>query len=137
MSPFDYVKSVTRTKENLYSTEEMFQKEYVPFIVNRSLSNSANFCIFAEAINKYPGLDKKLQYDFYLYGIPKSNRYEQLWTKKSETDVDEELIEFVATEMNCSMSRAMSVMNLLGHDKVKELYESRGGRDGRIRKTKV
>jgi hypothetical protein len=136
MSPFDYVKSVTRTKEDLYSTEDIFQKEYVPFIVNRALSNSPSFCHFAEALNKYSSLDKRLQYDFYLHGIPKSNRYENLWSKKSESDIDIDLVKFVASEMNLNLSRAIQVIELLGLDKVKTIYESRGGSDTTTRKRK-
>ena len=136
MSPFDFVKSVTRTKEDLYSTEEMFQKEYVPFIINRALSNSPNFCHFAEALNKYNGLDKRLQYDFYLYGIPKSNRYENLWSKKETSDIDADLIEYVASEMNVNLGRAMEIIDRLGLDRVKQVYDSRGGRDRTNTRTK-
>jgi hypothetical protein len=126
-NPFDYVKSITSTKESLYSNEELFQKEYVSFMVNRSLSNSHLTVLFCDIINQYQHLDKKLQYDFYINGVPKRNDFTK-WVKKEETNVSEDLVTFVCTTLKISISRALSVIKLIGEEAIKFEMGKRGGR---------
>jgi hypothetical protein len=126
-NPFDYVKSITSTKESLYSNEEIFQKEYVSFMINRSLSNSHLTVLFCDIINQYQHLDKKLQYDFYINGVPKRNDFTK-WVKKEESDVSEEVLDFVCTNLKLSISRALSVIKLLGEEAIKFEMSKRGGR---------
>lgn len=120
MSPFDYVKSITSTKEDLYSTEEVFQKEYNPFIVNRALANSAQTILFADVMNQCSSLPSKLQYDFYRMGVPKQNKY-AAWTKKESIDLDSELIQFVCEEMELSQTKAIEIIRLLGENVIKDI----------------
>lgn len=126
MSPFDFVKSITSTKENLYSTEDLFSKDYNSFVINRALANSPQTVLFADAINQFPDLPKKLQYDFYLYGVPKQNKYTG-WTKKESIDIDSDLLTFVCEEMNLSPTRATEVIRLLGEDRIREISSSAYG----------
>lgn len=127
MSPFDVTKSLTQTKEDLYTTEELFNKEYTPFMVNRILSQSASTALFANAMNQHGLLDKKLQYDFYRLGMPKSKGYSK-WIKKTETDLNQEHLDFISKKMSLSMSRAIEVYLLIGSDAVQKHIDSRGGR---------
>ena len=126
-SPFDYAKSVTHTKESMYTTEAIFEKEYLPFMVNRSLSNSPKTALFADMMDVYPNLDKKLQYDFYLYGIPKQSGYAK-WVKKAESEFPQDIIDFVCDRMKLSLSRAIEIIKLLGVDYVKTEMNKNGGR---------
>ena len=127
MSPFDITKSLTQTKDDLYTTEEIFAKEYVPFMVNRILSNSPSTALFANAMNQYGVLDKKLQYDFYRLGMSKSKSYTK-WIKKEETDLNQEHLDYVAETMHLSMKRAIEIYTLLGADAVQAQIDKRGGR---------
>jgi len=126
-SPFDFAKSVTHTKESLYTHETLFQKEYVPFMVNRALSNSPQTALFADAVNQYPYLDKKLQYDFYMHGIPKQRGYSK-WFKKEEESLPQDAIDFVCEQMGVSVPRAIEIITLLGVDVVKLEMDAKGGR---------
>lgn len=127
MSPFDYAKSVTHTKESLYTTEALFNKEYVPFMVNRSLSNSPQTALFADAINQYPNLDKKLQYDFYMYGIPKQRGYTR-WVKKEESEIHQDQLDYVAQTLGVSLNRAIEIHKLIGPEAVLADMQKKGGR---------
>ena len=51
MSPFDYVKEILQGKKQLI-TDELTEKEYVPFIVNRSLSYHQDCVFFANEVNR-------------------------------------------------------------------------------------
>ena len=66
----DYLNSINYTKENLLDSEdEMWEKKYPPFIVNRCLSGSQDTLMLVNEINQYPHLDKKLQFDFLLNSV--------------------------------------------------------------------
>lgn len=126
-SPFDFAKSVTHTKESLYDTEVLFSKEYVTFMVNRSLSNSPQTALFADAMNQYQNLDKKLQYDFYMHGIPKQKGYTK-WVKKEKADVPQEHLDFLVEVMKISIPRAIEMYDRLGKDVVQAELDKRGGK---------
>lgn len=126
-SPFDFAKSITTTKEDLYSTEEIFKKEYLPFMVNRILSNHPQSVLFADAMNQYPELDSKLQYDFYRLGLPKI-KSSKMWTKKEVDEPSVELASIVAKHLNVNITRAMEYMAIIGSNAVQELNEKQGGR---------
>lgn len=125
-SPFEYAKSVTHTKESLYTNEALFTKEYVSFMVNRSLSNSPQTALFADVMNQYPDTDKKMQYDFYMHGIPKQKGYSK-WTKKEESTSQEHL-DYLAEVMKLSMPRAIEVYKMIGPEAVQREIDKRGGK---------
>lgn len=63
---------------------ELAEKEYVPFVINRCLSNFADTVFYANDMNQAFQLDKKLQYDFFLHAIPSKKRFSP-WSKKDRT----------------------------------------------------
>lgn len=129
MSPFDIIKSMTQTKGDLYEGDEFAEKDYVPYIINRALSMSRQTALFADAMNQYGGvLDKKLQYDFYRLGIPKSKSYSK-WIKKDDTEVNQAHLEHICGDMNVSMDRAIELYKIIGSDAVQKNIDRRGGRN--------
>lgn len=126
-SPFDYVKSFTNTKVNLFETEALFNKDYVPFVVNRALSNDPRCALFVDAISTYPDLDKKLQHDFYFYGLPKL-KTGSMWTKKQESDLNMEHVKILSKELNISMQRAIELMPLIDEEVLVRYEKLQGGK---------
>lgn len=126
-TPFDYIKSVINTKTDLIDNEELFEKEYVSFIVNRGLSNDETCCLFSNEMNCYPSLSKKLQYHFFLYGIPKSKKYVK-WVKKEKDLYDKELIDVICEAYGCSQLRANEIINILGVEQIKAIRTQYGGK---------
>lgn len=130
-SPFDFVRSFTTSKENLYLNEYLFQKEYVPFVVNKAMSNDPKCALFAAALNAYPQLDKKLQHDFYFYGLP-TIRTGKMWSKKEESEENiVELIEFIARDLNISRKRAMELLPLIDEEAISKARKAIGGKVGK------
>ena len=60
----DYLNSINQNKKNIIVDEDT-EKAYPPFIVNKCLSGFLDTVLYANEMNMYPHLDKKLQYDFY------------------------------------------------------------------------
>lgn len=126
MSPFDYSKSITQSKEDLSGDEYSFEKEYVPFVVNRILSMSPQTALFAGAINQMPLLSKQMQYKFYMVGIPKGTKYAK-YLKKDGVEFNQDHINFISEYMQVNMSRAIEIYSLIGPEPVQKMIESRGG----------
>ena len=88
MKPFDYVNSINFTKKNLMrntANDELAEKDYVPFLTNKSLSYFTDTLLYANEMNRYHFLDKKLQYEFYLNSIRKKKRFAK-WAKADDND---------------------------------------------------
>jgi hypothetical protein len=129
MSPFDIAKGLLNTKELIL--DDILTQHYVPFMINRILSNSAQTAFFAEAIDGYSGLDKKLQYDFYFHGIKKSNA-RTAWNKKETESDDTEIINYLAEKLNVNIKRATEYLKVVPKDKIEAEMNSKGGKAKRI-----
>ena len=76
-------------------------------------------------MNQFPHLDKKLQYDFYMHGIPKQKGY-SAWAKKQALEIPQEHLDFVCEALGVSMKRALELFDLIGSDAIKKEIEKRG-----------
>ena len=88
MKPFDYVNSINFTKKNLMkntANDELAEKGYAPFLTNKSLSYFTDTILYANEMNRYHFLDKRLQYEFYLNSIRKKKRFAK-WAKADDND---------------------------------------------------
>jgi hypothetical protein len=126
MTPFDIVKSVTQTKDNVFDIESVFNKDYDSYIINRALSNSIDTVLFANAMNQYGTMDKKLQYDFYRLGIPKSKKFTK-WIGK-DAYPDPEALEYICKSMRVSLSRAVEIYDIIGKEKMQIEMKKLGGK---------
>jgi hypothetical protein len=112
MSPFDYVDFIFRKKK---PEEELnFNKDYAPFIVNRSLSYHLDCILYANDMNLHPGLDKDMQYQYFLNSIRPMKRGFQPW-QKSKND---ENIECVKTYFGYSNAKAKEALRILTDEQI-------------------
>jgi hypothetical protein len=114
MSPFDYVDFIFRKKK---PEEELDFKDYAPFIVNRSLSYHLDCVLYANDMNLHPGIDKDMQYQYFLNSIRPMKRGFQPW-QKSKTD---ENIEFVKTYFGYSNAKAKEALRILTDEQIAEI----------------
>ena len=117
----DFLNSINQTKENLIQKDPKVEKEYVPFVVNKCLSYFPDTVFYANRMNQFSGLDKKMQYDFYIHSIVKRKRFSK-WIK-SEENKDLEVVKEV---YGYSDRHAKEVMDLLPMDKLRELVQKGG-----------
>jgi hypothetical protein len=126
MNCFDFINSINTTKKNLLKEDPLSEKEYTPFIVNRSLSYFADTIFFANEMNKYASIPKDWQYSFYLYSVKPKKRFSK-WHKKEKASVD---IQLLMKEYNYSSAKAIEALELLTEEQLKLIREkhSIGGR---------
>lgn len=87
ISPFDFLGSINTSKKNLMLGADE-EKQYVPFVVNRSLSYFQDTVGLANAMNIHHHIDNRLQYDFFINIIRKRKRFSKWVKPASENDVE-------------------------------------------------
>jgi len=124
MSPFEFLKCINDTKQDIMVTEEV-EKQYAPFVVNRSLSYFNDTVALANILNQYHHVDNKLQFHFLINSVRKRKRFSK-WNKP-ETHSD---IEVIKEYYGYSNQKAKQALSLLSPDQIKIIREkvSKGGR---------
>ena len=115
-NPFDYVNQILQGKKQLI-VDELTEKEYVPFLTNRSLSQHKDCVLFANEMNMRHHLDKKMQNDFLLKTVRSMKRSFAKWAK-SEKDDDIACVKMV---YGLSDSKARDAMRLLTKEQIQQL----------------
>jgi hypothetical protein len=124
LNPFDYIKSINEKTGNMMDISPDAERDYVPFVVNRGLSFSADTILYANEMNCKPLTDKKMQYDYLYSSVRKRKRYDK-WVKPSE--MDDELVEAVMLRYQVGRKRAMEYIRLLDDASLDALKRVRGG----------
>jgi len=124
MTPFDFINSVNNKTK--IEWDDAVAKFYTPFIVNRGLSFNLQTILFANMMNQYPQLEKKMQYDFYFNGVPKGKRFDK-WQKKLEAS---ENIKLVREFYGINIYRAEEALKLLSNEQLDMIKQkmNKGGR---------
>lgn len=122
----DVIASINSKSENVFETnEEEANKTYAPFVVNKSFSFHLDSILYANEMNKYHQLPKRMQYEFYFNGIDKAKRYGK-WTKNNIGKEFYENVEIVAEYYGCSTNKAKQYLNILSEDEVQTIKEALG-----------
>ena len=109
----EIVPSILRTKKNVL-VEEHDRKDYVPFVVNRSLSYHLDCVPYANQMNMHNFLDKDMQYQYLLNTIRSMKRPFQPWQK---SDQDKNLA-CVKEYFGYSDSKAKEALRILSDDQI-------------------
>jgi hypothetical protein len=117
-NPFDYVNSILQNKKNLI-VDEQTEKDYTPFLVNRSLSYHKDCIIYANEMNRRHFLDKKLQFNFLLNTIRSQKRPFAKWVKSEKSDD----LECIKTVYGYSDTKAREALRLLSDEQIQQLKE--------------
>ncbi len=81
----DWLNSINQTKKNLIDEDPIIEKNYPPYIINRCLSGHLDAVMFANEMNMYSFLPKKMQYDFFI-NILRTKRRFSPWIRKDLVD---------------------------------------------------
>jgi hypothetical protein len=124
MNPFVYVNEITNGKKNIM-VDDIAEKAYNPFMVNRGLSYFHDTVLMANEMNRYHHIDKRLQFDFLINIVRKKKRFSK-WLKPEENAE----IEVIKEYYSYSNEKAKQIHSLLSSDQINELKKKvyRGGK---------
>lgn len=118
MSPFDYVNAILQNKKPLI-VDELTEKDYQPFLVNRSLSYHKDCIMYVNEMNRRHFLDKKLQFDFLLNTVRSQKRPFAKWAKTEKNDD----LECIKQVYGFSDTKAREALRLLSNEQIQQLKE--------------
>ena len=123
MNPFDFANSITYTKQDIMN--ELNEKEYAPFLVNRSLSYHQDCILYANEMNRRFEISHQLQYHYLLNTIRKRKRFAK-WSKPEQIDD----LKIVMDYYSVSREKAEEYLKLLGKNKIAILKKrmNKGGK---------
>lgn len=117
MSPFDYLNDIMLGKKNI--SDDTFQKDYVPFLINRGLSYQSDCILFANEMNIRPQVDKNQQYLFLLNTVRAKKRSFAKWGKP----VSNSTVNLIKSYFGYSDARALEVIDLITDDDIEQLKQ--------------
>jgi hypothetical protein len=111
----EWLNSVNFNKKDII-LDEYDEKQYPGFIVNKCLSGMADAVLYANEMNRLHWLDKKMQYDFFLYGLPKKKRFAPWMKAKKVKDID-----IVKQYYGYNNEKAKMALEILTDDQLDEM----------------
>ena len=123
-NPFEWLKSVTHNKNDIM-VDDITEKQYNSFMVNRGLSYHQDTVLLANEMNRASHLDNRLQYDFLLKTIRSRKRFSKWHKKSASADID-----VIKQYYGYSDAKAESVADLISADDIKAMKSqlSQGGK---------
>ena len=110
----EYLNSINHRKNNLMDgDDEMWEKKYPSFIVNKCLAPFPDTIGLVNEMNINNHLDNKLQYDFLLNSLRKQNRF-ATWMKASKS----KNLEYVKEYFGYNNEKARSALNILNDEQI-------------------
>ena len=111
MNPFDFVKSITYTKQDIM--HDLNESEYESFLVNRALSYYQDCLLYANEMNRRFELSKRLQYHYLLNTIRKRKRFAK-WIKPEKIDD----LKIVMEYYQVSRAKAEEYLNIISENDI-------------------
>ena len=109
----DWLNSINFNKEDLIKDDPSVIKDYAPYIINRCVSGHLDTVLYANEMNKFPHLDKDMQYTFYLNTLRKRKRFSP-WIRKDKVSD----LEYVKRYYGYSNEKASQVMKILSQEHI-------------------
>ena len=107
-----FFKAISHIKDTEFTDAE-FERDYIPYFVNKSLSYYADTALAANEINTRPNIDNKNQYRFLVYSVPKRRR-KPIWVKP----VKDKILNIIADYYGVSLEKAEPYMNILSEKQI-------------------
>ena len=121
MSIWDFVKDINGDKKDLItnsSNPELTEKDYIPWIINKTFSYFSDTIWYANEMNKHADLSNRMQYDYFLHSINKGNRFAEQFKKTTSDDV-----QLIAKYFNYNIKRAEETLRILTVEQLQEIKD--------------
>ena len=119
----DYLTAINKTKVDLMNTEdETVEKEYVPFLINRCLSNFPDTIFQTNEMNIHHNIEKRLQFDFLRSSIRPRKRFSK-WLKSPKISY----LDDVKKYYGYSNQKAKDALKILNKEQLEYIRNSLSG----------
>tara|TARA_Y100000992_G_C21064551_1_gene395772 strand:+ start:265 stop:648 length:384 start_codon:yes stop_codon:yes gene_type:complete len=123
-NPFEYLTAINDTKKDIM-IDDIAEKGYNAFMVNRGLSYFNDTVLFANEMNMKAHLDNRLQFDFLINIVRRRKRFSKWMKPETASDV-----EVVKEYYGYSNQKARQALTLLTPEQIIDIKKKvyKGGR---------
>ena len=123
-NPFEYLTAINDTKKDIM-LDDIAEKGYNAFMVNRGLSYFNDTVLFANEMNMKAHLDNRLQFDFLINIVRRRKRFSKWMKPETASDV-----EVVKEYYGYSNQKARQALTLLTPEQIIDIKKKvyKGGR---------
>jgi hypothetical protein len=114
----DIIPSIQQTKKVVIAAEN--ERDYVPFVVNRSISFHLDMLMAANQMNMLPMADNLLQYQYLLNTVRAYKRPFQKWQKRETV----ENLDAVKEYYNYSNEKAKDALSILSNAQIEQIKKN-------------
>tara|TARA_B100001939_G_C16925077_1_gene611198 strand:+ start:364 stop:771 length:408 start_codon:yes stop_codon:yes gene_type:complete len=120
----DFLTAINLSKKNIMEEDSLAEKEYPPFVINRSLSYFQDTVLYANEMNLRGHIDNRLQNDYFLNSIRKKKRFSR-WLKPEQNEDINAIKEYYC----CNDVRAHEILRVLTGEQLSLIHKrlERGG----------
>ena len=111
----DYLNSINLNKNNLMDedSDPAWKSKYPAYIINKCMSHHMDTVMYANEMNQYSNISKKMQYDFYIHIVRPKKRFSP-WGKKQKIDD----LDLVKKYYGYSNDKAIQALRILSPDQI-------------------
>lgn len=119
----DYLNSINYEKKHVME-DSRDEKEYYPFMVNRCMSYFPDSILQANQMNTSWHLPKRMQYDYFFYGLRPRKRFSK-WEKITHPKE----IDLIKRYFGYSTQKALDILPILTEADISAMYKglNKGG----------
>jgi len=123
----DYLNTINQTKQYLMDEDPGWENNYPAYVINKCMSQHMDTIMYANEMNQYQGLDKKLQYDFFINIVRPRKRFSP-WGKKQKVKD----LELVKQYYGYSTEKALQALRILSPEQL-EIIRDKLNKGGKTR----
>jgi len=109
----DWLNSINQSKNNIMDKDIDSISQYPPYIINKCLSGFIDTIMYANEMNIYNFLDKKMQYDFFINIVRSKKRFSPWLYKEKLND-----LELVKKYYGYNNDKARSALRILTNEQL-------------------
>lgn len=114
----EFLTAINYSKESLFDDENLVEKDYVPFIINRCLSYFPDTILYSNEMNRLNQIEKRLHFDYLRVSIRKRKRFSKWFKEEKYKD-----LEMIKKMYDYSNKRAKEVMSILSEEEIQKIRD--------------
>ena len=123
----DYLNSINLNKKNLMAedSDPAWEINYPSYVINKCMSHHMDTVMYANEMNQYSNISKKMQYDFYIHIVRPKRRFSPWGKKKKIDDLD-----LVKRYYGYSTDKAIQALRILSPNQIDYIKDklNKGGK---------
>ena len=123
----EYLNSINVNKNNLMDedSDPAWESNYPSYVINKCMSHLMDTVMYANEMNQYSNISKKMQYDFYIHIVRPRRRFSP-WGKKQKIDD----LDLVKRYYGYSTDKAIQALRILSPNQIDYIKDklNKGGK---------